>query len=132
MRNAANVLEQLQKAMADETKARKRARLAIIARGREMMLIAQGALSKQGSWAKGGMTLARVWQQTISTHLKILDELATQGSERCASICKLMDQACTQMRNGNWARAEGITTEAAKLRGGGPYHTKILPMESET
>ena len=82
MRNAANVLEQLQKAMADETKARKRARLAIIARGREMMLIAQGALSKQGSWAKGGMTLARVWQQTISTHLKILDELATQGSER--------------------------------------------------
>ena len=128
MRDAAGILEQLRKAMADETKARKRARLAIVVRGREMMLIAQGMLHKQGARAKGGMTLSRVWQQTIATHLKLLDEMAaTQGNGRCAEICKLMDKACTQMQNGDWAKAEKFTAGAAKLRGEGPYYTKILP-----
>ena len=128
MRDAAGVLEQLKKAMADETKARKRARLAIVVRGREMMLIAQETLLKQGTRAKGGMTLSRVWQRIIATHLKLLDEMAaTQGNGRCAEICTLMNKACTQVQNGDWAKAEKFTAGAAKLRGEGPYYTKILP-----
>ena len=81
-----------------------------------MMLIAQEAPLKQGARAKGGMTLSRVWQQIIATHLKLLDEMAaTQGNGRCAEICTLMNKACTQVQNGDWAKAEKFTAGAAKL-----------------
>ena len=42
-------------------------------------------------------------------------------------MCALLDRACKQVRTGAWQKAEELTNEAAKMRGGGPYHTRILP-----
>ena len=127
MQNARKFLGELREAVAAEAAAKKRARLAIIGRGRDLVMVAQTATRKRKGTAGKNMPLPKIWRDIIAPQLKLMDELATQGGEACNAPCTAMDKAYERMQAGKWKQAKEATDRAWAMRGGGPCHTGILP-----